>query len=262
MMTDYRRLYDETLQREMNSRRQAGTAVPETREPREQARSGEAPVAAAAPAYGSLVSVPWFPCLGDPRQSAFTDAAVERLQRRWEASDDGSFNCPIPEHAGRSTLALDEDGGYVLDCCRGRQRSLAEVRAARAYGIDRLRSNIELAIWWRRLAHELGTFEPAPVEVPDVWAGALANVRAARDGFALLLGLRRADYPDRPVPFSARFAAAWCGLSKDEANRAIRDLLARSVIVEVDRQGRIRLYEPGSRSKVEPWTSTAGEGSG
>jgi hypothetical protein len=59
------------------------------------------------------------------------------------------------------------------------------------------------------------------------------------------------------VAFSVRFAAAWCGLSKTEANIATRTLLRQGVIREVDRIGRIRLYEPGT---AKPLLAPRGDG--
>ena len=124
-------------------------------------------------------------------------------------------------------------------------RSLAEVRAASAYGSVKRRSNKELAAWWRRLAFDLGALEPVEVEVPKPGPEASPQAREAADGFALLLGLRRTDHAAEPVAFSVRFCAAWCALSKDAAARAIRELRELDVIRVVAQHGSLALYEPG-----------------
>jgi hypothetical protein len=54
----------------------------------------------------------------------------------------------------------------------------------------------------------------------------------AWEGFLRLLALRWTIEPGVPAPFSARFAAAWCGLSKREAHEAVTELA---------RQGFLRL---------------------
>jgi hypothetical protein len=123
---------------------------------------------------------------------------------------------------------------------------LGELRAAIAYGADQtLRTNIELATWTRRLAHEVGAFEALPIDLPALPQDVGATVRAVRHGFALLVGLRWADYEPRPVAFAVRFAAAWCSVSHRDSHLAIRALKDRSVIHEADRRGRIPLYLPG-----------------
>jgi hypothetical protein len=96
----------------------------------------------------------------------------------------------------------------MLRCCRGRLRSLAEAWASRAYGEDKFLSNIELAIWWRRLAHDLGALQPVEVEIRALPADTPPALHRVRNGFVLLVGLRRVDHPPRPVAFSVRFAAA------------------------------------------------------
>jgi hypothetical protein len=146
---------------------------------------------------------------------------------------------------------VDQGGDLRLGCCCGRWRSLGEVRAAEAYGQDGLRSNIELATWNRRLAFEAKSFVPLEVELPPLASGSEKHVQRAYAGFALLIGLRWKDGDHRPVAFSVRFCAAWCGLSHREAHLAIQELRQLGVIVEADRTGQIRLYLPG-RTEAAP----------
>lgn len=127
--------------------------------------------------------------------------------------------------------------------------ALGHVHAARAYGEDARRSLIELAIWTRRLACDLGVYLPARVDVPNLPPGAPTSVRRARAGLELLVGLRGSDFPG-PFPYTVRFAAAWCGVGHREASAALQMLRRLGVIVEVERRGRTSLYLPGRSSAV------------
>lgn len=171
------------------------------------------------------------------------------VRRQLGADEEGRFSCPLPGHDGHAfvDLAPDDLGGDEprLLCCRGRWRSLGEMRACMAYGVDTVRSNIELATWTRRLAYEVGAFAPLAVAVPALAPGADERTIGARAGFTLLVGLRWADGEHRAVAWSVRFAAAWCPLTHREAHRATRALIEGAVIVEAGRIGRVRLYLPG-----------------
>jgi hypothetical protein len=123
--------------------------------------------------------------------------------------------------------------------------------AAEAYGVDTQRKNIEIAVWNRRLAHEAGAFAARDVELPPLPTGRSEVAQRAREGFALLIGLRWADHSERPVAFSIRFCAAWCNLSRAEAHEAIRELRVCGVIVEVDRRGKLPLFMPGDTDGPE-----------
>lgn len=183
-----------------------------------------------------------------PLVQPFSEEALQRLAKKWGAGEDGYFPCPLPGHDGRALLVSDDRGDAALGCCTGRTRSLAEVRAAEAYGDTRLRSNIELATWRRRLAWELGEMQPIEVELPPCPEGAPAPAHTMRQGFALLVGLRRVDYEPRPVAYSIRFAAAWCGLSHGSAATGLRILREAGVIREAGRAGRVPLYLPGGEA--------------
>ena len=197
---------------------------------------------AALSAIGPLVPGPLGPLvtridLGQP--------VADHLKSRWGADETGTFRCPLPGHTGTARLIV-QDGDLRLGCCSGHWRSLGEVRMAEAYGRVKWQpTNIEIAIWTRRLAYEAGTFKPLDVFVPRLPDGAAAHVRWARLGIELLVGLRWADREPRPVAFSVRFCAAWCGLDHRHSNLAIRELVLRGVIHETDRSGRTPLYLPG-----------------
>lgn len=178
---------------------------------------------------------------------------------KWFGLDPATFEgpCPLPGHTGRARLAsgLPEDrhGDVRLLCCRGRWRSLGDVRASIAYGYDDGgrpyehggRSNIELWTWTRRLAYEVGAFRPAAVAVPPLPSGASPATERAREGYLLLAGLRWADWPPRPLAYSVRFVRAWCGLRHGTAQAALRALIREGIIREAERRGRLPLYLPG-----------------
>lgn len=171
------------------------------------------------------------------------EAVQSWLEARWHADQFGCFPCPLPAHEGTARLLFYE-GDLRLGCCGGRWRSVGEVFAAEAYGRDALLSNIEIAIWTRRLAYEAGTFRPLGIAIPDLPDDAPDATRRAREGFVLLIGLRWRDGEHRPAPFSVRFCAAWCSLSHAQAHGAITDLVRLGVMVEADRQGQLPLYLP------------------
>jgi hypothetical protein len=193
---------------------------------------------------------PRSPCSPTTRRVVFTPEHIHELERRLGADDDGGFSCPLPDHDGRSYLgvSIDDPIGQEtrLLCCRGRWRSLGEVRALVAYGAaNTIRSNREIAVWTRLLGFELGAFEPMSVLLPALPDDAPRAGEATRRGFALLVGLRWADAPPGPVAFSVRFAAAWCGLTFGAANVGLRALREHAVITEVSRDQRTPLYLPG-----------------
>lgn len=176
-------------------------------------------------------------------------AATAALDDRWGADrETGRFPCPLPGHSGHALLDVppdDLDADLRLWCCSGRWRSLGEVRAAEAYGVDARRGNTELWTWTRRLAWEVGAFVPVEVGLAELPPGCLPELARARDGYGLLVGLRWADGERRPVAFSVRFAAAWCGLGRRAAHLAVGSLVEHGVIRQVDQVGRVRLYLPG-----------------
>jgi hypothetical protein len=178
----------------------------------------------------------------------------------------------LPGHTGRARLASglpeDKHGDVRLLCCRSRWRSLGEVRAAIAYGYDDGgrpfeeggHSNTLLATWTRRLAYEVGAFRPAAVAVPPLPPGASPAIERVWAGFRLLIGLRWADGPHRPVAFSAGFAAAWCGVARGTAHAAIRYFTESGILREAGRRGRLRFYLPGPMPEgSEPALDPAGE---
>ncbi|UUY02194.1 hypothetical protein LRS13_15905 [Svornostia abyssi] len=111
--------------------------------------------------------------------------------------------------------------------------------------MDGLRSNIELATWTRRLLFDVAAYAPASVALPLLPADASGAAFVVREGAELLFGLRWKDHEPRPVAFSIRFAAAWCGVSFRAARLAIGEMLGADVIVDAGSAGRVPLFLPG-----------------
>jgi hypothetical protein len=197
---------------------------------------------------GPLSSGPLGPLGTGPRIDL--EPLVEPLKRHWGAEPgSGRFPCPIPGHTGYSLLGPDLNDPTAeirLHCCKGRTRPLGEVRAAQSYGTDVRLTNISAATWLRRLAFEHGCFQPLHVELPNLPEEVPSYVRVAARGFALLVGLRWADYDHRPVAFSTRFCAVWCGLTLGQARKAITALEEAKAIRHEGSVGRARLFAPGT----------------
>jgi hypothetical protein len=146
-----------------------------------------------------------------------------------------TFECLLhPDDRPSASLWRREPDAHVLyrDWHSGRhgeQRwlSLALVRARLAGREGRL-AVPELTVWKLRLAAEAGLLEPVSL---DAYEEPAAH-RTVWDGFLDLLALRWTIEPGVPAPFSARFASAWCGVSRREAHEAVRELA---------RSGRLRL---------------------
>jgi hypothetical protein len=116
---------------------------------------------------------------------SFDEAAEQKLAAQWGGTVEG-FPCPIPDHKGRAKL-IEQQGDLRLACsCSDRPdrwRSLGEVCAAQAYGVDDIRTNIEIATWTRRLAWELKVFEKVEVSLPELPPGLPGHVDRVRQGF-------------------------------------------------------------------------------
>jgi len=111
----------------------------------------------------------------------------------------------------------DERTGLWKLCCWCAKRDgseqtywrVADVRAARGYGVVKWRSGYEATVWYRRLWQEVGLLSPASVTLPplETPGDALAVMYA---GLALLFALRWITNPGEPVTFARSFAPAWC----------------------------------------------------
>ena len=143
-----------------------------------------------------------------------------------------------------------QSGVWKLRCwCHDKWWTLAEVRAATAYGATRRLTNIERAVWYALLAYEAGLLAPLPIVLPPLAADATAETRRVTDGFALLVGLRWLTHHGQPVPYTLDFAAAWSGVTKYAARNALNSALASRTITQADElvagARRTRLFLPG-----------------
>jgi hypothetical protein len=140
-----------------------------------------------------------------------------------------AFQCVL--HAdGQPSAALWrlDSGAHVLyhdfHSARHGERNwltFAQVRARLAGRTGPL-GRPELSVWKLRLAWEAGLVEPLELQ-PDC-DRLPARLQPAWHGFLLLVALRWLVSPGEPAPFSARFASAWCGISKREAHETVREL--------------------------------------
>ena len=159
-----------------------------------------------------------FPCLihADERPSASLwryqpEASV--LYRDWHAG----------KHSGPGWLPL----ARVRACVAGRTQPL---------------NSPELVVWKLRLAREAGLLEPLVLERP---AASSRRLEAVWEGFLDLLALRWTIERGNPTTFSARFAAAWCGVPKRHAHEAIAELARTGSLRLVGRDPRgTRLWLP------------------
>jgi hypothetical protein len=118
---------------------------------------------------GPLDTGPLGPLDHNPRVDLASGLA--RLEQLWGVdTDTDSFPCPIPGHTSTARIGTppDEHEMRLLCNCKGRWRSLGEVRAGIAYGSDRHLRNIEIATWTRLLAFEIGCFAPVAVPFPTL----------------------------------------------------------------------------------------------
>jgi hypothetical protein len=173
--------------------------------------------------------------------------------RSWLGVPPGArrFQCPIPGHDGLADLGVPPDDPAQelrLICCSGRWRSLGEMTAARAYGKDERLKNVQIAVWTRRLGYELEILKPIEIQLPRLTPDFPPSAEVARKGFGEHIGLRWADGPRIPVPYSLRFVMAWNRLSFYEARVGLKEILRQEIIVRAGTDGRCPVYLPGPGS--------------
>jgi hypothetical protein len=85
-----------------------------------------------------------------------------------------------------------------------------------------------------RLLYHAGLIALPLVAVPPVAAESPSFVRAAQDGFELLIRCRWLLDPNAPVAYTRGFVETWCGLPKQLSRSAIYELLRQGVIEKCD----------------------------
>jgi hypothetical protein len=158
-----------------------------------------------------------------------------------DAEVDEPFRCVVPGHHERDNLARivwDEQTNsfkyhdmHLPGSSGGRWKTLAEVRAAQAYGnVVRLARAESALAWWPRLGYEIGATVPLDPRLPALPEHASSTDWRTADGLALLIGLRALIGPRGPVAFSARFGAAWCALPDAAVKQSVGALVRWGVV--------------------------------
>lgn len=158
--------------------------------------------------------------------------------------DSGRFRCPIPGHDHLATLEVppNDPAGDVRLVCDGdgSWRSLGEVRASmgynrdctgRPYGAGGL-TNKQAWVWTLRLLWDAKVLW-VPAGVREETLVLPPAVRKVWEGFRLLAALREPNGGLVEMPYSNRFAAAWCEVSFREARTAIAYLRSQRMLVQV-----------------------------
>jgi hypothetical protein len=175
----------------------------------------------------------------------------------------------LPDHRDEALVGFGKRGAEYLCPSLGSPLGLAQVRAAQAYAsvpyykaVDESsdpawrrvrppRSPVELARWLELLDFEAGLLEPRPVALL-MPADLSPRARAVADGIRLLLGLRdESIWYTSTFTFGRRFCCARCGLSGEDARRAIEELRNRKVIVAMKKaHGGALEYRLGEPAEV------------
>lgn len=192
--------------------------------------------------------VPYSPCLvPSTRRFVGANAAATTIPLDFRQEVTRALGltegCPLPGHTGHEATLVTRNDQLVLECPRDKDWwSLGHVRAARAYGTcDKRwdRSRLEVLIWHRELAFEVGSYVPALPAVKELPDGTLSSVRAVWEWFIRVAAYRwhEPDLSGLPILFSRRFAAMGAGVSSTTADRAIHRLLAADHMSFVGKMG-------------------------
>jgi hypothetical protein len=166
-----------------------------------------------------------FPCVLGPMASDSAEARVERD--------------PV---SGLFVYARSSASDFL-------RLTLAEVRAAVAYGALKALTRSEAAVWYRRFFFDAGVLRPVVVPLPKLPRNAAIPLHKLRLGFALLVGLRWLTHGGQPAMFGRYFVMAWCGVTQQQAKAGVHELRRLNVIRHVDTCQRTYVYLPG---KVAP----------
>lgn len=165
-----------------------------------------------------------------------------------------AFRCVLPghdDHKPSAALWRSPTTGQVKyhdlhGVDGGEWYSLADVRAAQAYGRVRPLSKSELVTWQLRLLIETGFVQPARVTMPPLpHKLATPDVNQVYDGLRLLFQARWLHSPQQPAPFTWKFARAWAGIPEHRAGAAIQTLIKHRIIKKGGEHKRTTLFLPG-----------------
>lgn len=175
-----------------------------------------------------------------------------------------TFPCPAPWHRGADAHFFRDDGpsgtgNWKVACScpeagrSNRFHSLAEMHAY-LLGAKQKPGKLERVVFYRRLWRDAGVIELNPWPLPPLTEDASADLRRLREGFALLLTIRRLDDPKVAVAMTGRFGQLWTGVS-EELIKPLRNDLAKRGILNKDGttrgSSRTTLFIPGTEAPKE-----------
>jgi excisionase family DNA binding protein len=118
------------------------------------------------------------------------------------------------------------------------------VRFGHALGFEGRPSRSLLVTLKLRLDVESGRLRPYAVGAEPLPDDVHPNVRTSYEGFVHLLGCRWHHTPFEPAPWTAEFAACWCGISTRQAKDARRELVQMRALLQVGESRRAKLWLP------------------
>ena len=211
----------------------------------------------------SLPSLPAVPLGREARSGWLKETAKDRdvalhcaRQMRAEVRDlDRPFPCLLHRDClasltrGKTGEIVYKDG-HKADS-RHRFQTLAETRAAQAYGKARRLKPLELSLWRLRLLNESGLLELPIIAIPRAPESCPEFVEKVRLGFEHLIRCREWLDPGSPVSFARTFSAAWCEINPALARDALNYLVGHGVVVKVGEtpsphRRPTHLYRPGA----------------
>jgi hypothetical protein len=95
-----------------------------------------------------------------------------------------------------------------------------------------------------RLDVESGRCRPCEVGATRLPDDSDRMARTSFDGFVYLLACRWLHTPFQPAPWTAEFAACWCGMSTRQAKDARRELVQMKALIHVGDSGLAKLWLP------------------
>jgi hypothetical protein len=221
--------------------------------------SGCSPIEPLEPLGLSPGSSPQVQLCGGDNSSAGTEHTNARARALGIPTPLSSgFSCVLEGHAHKAHLHFtrvrgSEDGSWRYYCPELHEGvGLGELRGLLAYGASRPISRLECARWRERLDFEAGLRQPIAIEI-QLPADCLENDRILASSMRIFLGLRSERFPrTEPFVFARDFAAAYSGLTVDEA-RLAKDRLSRAgVIRQVGKHGRSALWMLAGQDRRAP----------
>jgi hypothetical protein len=154
---------------------------------------------------------------------------------------EADFRCIIPGHEHHAQLTATARGHWVYRCADHPALSLADLRAALSTGEPRRLSKIGACRWLERLDYEAQLRAPRPVAIEprDGWTTATRKVAT---GLSLFLGLRDERMAAEPFVFARVFIIAYCGVTNEQARRAMAALERDRIIERVGESHRAILW--------------------